>query len=313
MSDEQGVGHRTFVALDELELDAEPVRSFTALQRSVYHALNQLANRAELPWHHHGRLVGVVRRGELTHDVRSISEHAKVSKDVTQGVIEALRRASLLEWVEPTSEPTREATISPTTKPASGPTRARKLRLVHYLRKSAMADEEPTSEPTTERTSHPASGPTTEPTEIRRSDRSDSQTSLLPSPVAPARAQAKRRTRTGEPDPRHRLLQGQLEAIFRDVRGSAYGFQPRDGKAIADLLRLSGGDVPEVERRWRVALTENGFRRCDSIHELAAVKWNAYAPAAAKSAADMRHTPPAAGHERFAELARAAKGGAHGF
>lgn len=77
-------------------------------------------------------------------------------------------------------------------------------------------------------------------------------------------------------------MQERLEAVFREVRGTAYGFQDRDPKALTKLLELSRGDLPDTERRWRVALGEVGFRRCDAIHELA-TKWNAYTGAAPRA------------------------------
>lgn len=115
-----------------------------------------------------------------------------------------------------------------------------------------------------------------------------------PPPPAPARAaRPKRAANAG--DPRHRPLQERLERVFSEARhGAAYGFQPRDAKALTDLLRLSGGDDGETERRWRMALGEVGFRRCDTLHELA-TKWNAYtAPAAPANRAGPIAAMPAA-------------------
>jgi hypothetical protein len=64
--------------------------------------------------------------------------------------------------------------------------------------------------------------------------------------------------------------------VFLETRGDAYGFQGgKDAKAVAELLRLSGGNEDEAERRWRVGLGEAGFRRCDTLHDLS-TKWNAY-------------------------------------
>jgi hypothetical protein len=98
----------------------------------------------------------------------------------------------------------------------------------------------------------------------------------------PSRAPAARRRRAGEgeePDPRHRLLQERLEAVFEEKCGHLYGFGGRDAKAITDLLRFSGGDLDDVVSRWRAALTEtSNFHRCRSIHELA-TKWNHFADA----------------------------------
>ncbi|WP_150106360.1 hypothetical protein [Anaeromyxobacter dehalogenans] len=133
-----------------------------------------------------------------------------------------------------------------------------------------------------------------------------------PSPSAPASAPRRRRRAGAEPDPRHRPLQERLEAAFREVRGSAYGFQPRDAKALTELLRLSNGDSAEVERRWRTGLDEAGFRRCDGMHELAA-KWNAYsgangAPRRPVPAEEQPAGPREQPERRLAAAAREAEG-----
>lgn len=90
--------------------------------------------------------------------------------------------------------------------------------------------------------------------EHRKPGEPGGQVPLLPSPLAPAR----RAARKGAPssvDPRHRPLQERLQAAFQELKGCAYGFQGgKDGKAVAELLRLSSGDLDEVERRWRRAL-----------------------------------------------------------
>jgi hypothetical protein len=264
---------RPFVAIDEGLLESELVRSFTALQRSVVLALYELANWGEAPWIWRGRTLGVVGRGETTHALRSIAERAKVSKDVADGVVKALLRAGYLFEILGPTEPTTEPTTDPTPEPTHKPTTPRKLRLVHFLGNRREAADEPTTDPTPE----PTPEPPPDPTEIRRADVQTSHEKLLPSPAAPAR-RAARRKGGGEPDPRHRPLQLRLEAAFRELRGDAYGFHPRDARALTELLRLSGGDVAEVERRWRRALVEmDKYRRCDAIHELADRRWNAHA------------------------------------
>ncbi len=137
-----------------------------------------------------------------------------------------------------------------------------------------------------------ATGPRTGPLEgqQRARGRAPSKPQEPQEPQEPLAPPARRQVKAeGEADPRHRPLLERLGAVFLEVRGSAYGFQPRDARAITDLLRLSSGDLVEVERRWRVGLEEVGFRRCDTLHELAAVKWNAYCAAAQAHGA--RHTP----------------------
>lgn len=129
-------------------------------------------------------------------------------------------------------------------------------------------------------------------------------TLLSPSPAAPASRGSGRGKGSKEPDPRHRPLQDRLEAVFLELRptGSGYGFHRRDAKAITELLAFSGGDIAEVERRWRMGLAESGFRRCDSIHELAS-KWNAYSAPGESTRPGTRAAPakaaPAAGPDAF--------------
>jgi hypothetical protein len=49
--------------------------------------------------------------------------------------------------------------------------------------------------------------------------------------------------------------------------------------------------LDEVDRRWRIGLAEAGYRRCDTFHELATAKWNAYA-GQQSSHARANGTPP---------------------
>jgi hypothetical protein len=104
-------------------------------------------------------------------------------------------------------------------------------------------------------------------------------TTTLPPPPAPA-AGKRRLSSEKAPDPRHRPLLQLLEATFLDLRGTPYGHQGgRDGKALAELLRLSGGDAGEVDRRWRRAL-ELGAKwpGCGTIAALPG-RWNELAAA----------------------------------
>jgi len=196
---EQGGGargpekRRPFVPIDQGLTDSELFASFTAQQRSVVLSLHCLTNWADLPWVWRGRTIGIVHRGELTHALRSIADHAKVTKDVADGVVRALLRERYLEEIlgapEPTSDPTTGATPQPTSEPTYKPTSPRKLRVVHYLRKAAPASDEPTTEPTPEPTSLPPSDPPSDPTEIRSTDGTDGHNAdekLSPSPAAPA-------------------------------------------------------------------------------------------------------------------------------
>jgi hypothetical protein len=62
----------------------------------------------------------------------------------------------------------------------------------------------------------------------------------------------KRTRRKKGTDPRHAPLVARLVEVFEQVRGSKYGFAPRDAVAVSRLITL--GSDAEVEARWRSAL-----------------------------------------------------------
>lgn len=68
-----------------------------------------------------------------------------------------------------------------------------------------------------------------------------------------------------------------LVSVYEEVRGTKYGFEgAKDARAVSRLLELSNGDMAEVERRWRQALTiQAGFLRANGIAHFAS-NWNAY-------------------------------------
>jgi hypothetical protein len=98
-------------------------------------------------------------------------------------------------------------------------------------------------------------------------------TGEIPSPAA--RGRGRQAGASKPPDPRHAPLRDRLAATFAEVRGTPYGFAGgKDGKAIADLLRLSAGNAEEVIRRWRRALDLGAkWPGCSSLALLAA-RWN---------------------------------------
>lgn len=115
----------------------------------------------------------------------------------------------------------------------------------------------------------------------RRGDEEKTEKQLLPSPAAPARSRGS--TGKAAADPRHHPLQQLLEATFLELRGTAYGHQGgRDGKAVAELLRLSAGAADEVERRWRRALSLERYPGCASF-TLLAHRWNELAATAPRA------------------------------
>ena len=78
----------------------------------------------------------------------------------------------------------------------------------------------------------------------------------------------------------HYQLTRSLPVIFEETKRSKYLFNPRDAKELKSLLEQLSHlgpeeQVKEVERRWRIALT-NKFRKAATITELYQ-KWNAFA------------------------------------
>ena len=69
-----------------------------------------------------------------------------------------------------------------------------------------------------------------------------------------------------------------LVSAFESVRPGKYGWQPRDARAVTQILALSGGDEAEAVARFKRGLGETYKARCDSIFDLAQ-KWNALAGA----------------------------------
>ena len=146
----------SFVAIDQRLLDSEAYANMTALERSVVLSLYRLANITELPWLHHGRRLGVVRRGELTWTLRHIADHARVQKDVAASAIRKLIRSGFVEEVFGTQgPPTTDATSDATSQPTYKPTTPRKLRLRLFLGIEEAAPGGPTHEATDQATSLP--------------------------------------------------------------------------------------------------------------------------------------------------------------
>jgi hypothetical protein len=102
----------------------------------------------------------------------------------------------------------------------------------------------------------------------------------LPSPSARARSQRPKGLAPTLPsDGAHSALTERLCATFAEVKGVPYAFNGgRDGKAVADLLRLSKGDIDDVDRRWRRALSlGDRWPGCSEVAQLPG-KWNTLAP-----------------------------------
>jgi hypothetical protein len=79
------------------------------------------------------------------------------------------------------------------------------------------------------------------------------------------------RMRLRKPEERPLRFTDELCAAFEDATGSKYLFGARDGVAVAELLRRS--TEAEVLRRWRLGLSESGWRQCSTVAQLL-LKWN---------------------------------------
>lgn len=92
-----------------------------------------------------------------------------------------------------------------------------------------------------------------------------------------------KRTPTG--DQRHAPLVEALVKAHAEVKGAPYAFDGgKDARFVTELLAFADQDEAtrgdaaglEVLRRWRIALSWNGFRDCASLADLKR-NWNAYA------------------------------------
>lgn len=236
-----------------------------------------------------GRTV-TLEAGQALVSSRGFEKRYRLGKGGRYRVMRAWARAEALGILShspaiPAPPPAPDA--APSGAPSPAPRGAPPPTLITFRRDAGIIfpalEPAPPPAPSCEPPSAPPSAPS--PAPIQQGEPAEPREHGDKTPSrAPA---ARRRNGTGrfaadaDPDPRHRPLQERLEAVFLEVHGKPYGFNGRDAKAITELLRLSGGDVAEVERRWRVGLSEAGFRSCDTIHELADRKWNAYARARA--------------------------------
>jgi hypothetical protein len=257
-----------FLALPH-EMRAEARRELEPVQRWL---AVELAGEANWETGRTARVDGVavaLDAGEVLLSTRGFADRHGVSRDVVRRFLD---RIEALGWIErcpaaPSPAPHPAPRAAPRAAPPPTLVRFRKWREIMWPPREAAPPPAPSPAPCA--TPHPAPILHMEPGEP-----------LNTNTEKPSRAPAARRRKASkdEPsDPRHRPLQERLEGVFLEVRGTSYGFNGRDAKAITELLRLSGGDVAEVERRWRAGLGDSGFRRCDTIHELADRKWNAYA------------------------------------
>jgi len=76
-----------------------------------------------------------------------------------------------------------------------------------------------------------------------------------------------RRPDPSEADPNHQPLVRGLDAVFKEARGAAYPFKPRDFVAVKALL-ATGRTVDELLGAWRRALQHRGYPTVSSPSEL---------------------------------------------
>jgi hypothetical protein len=83
----------------------------------------------------------------------------------------------------------------------------------------------------------------------------------------PPKASRSKRPDTSDADPRHQPLVRGLDEVFREVRGTAYPFKPRDFVAVKALLH-TGSSVEVLLAAWRRALQHRGYPTVSSPSEL---------------------------------------------
>jgi hypothetical protein len=95
-------------------------------------------------------------------------------------------------------------------------------------------------------------------------------------------------------------LRDGIEAEFKKLRGTAYRWSSQDEFELRQALDLG---VPEILRRWGIALRREGYPRCDSVRDL--VKHlNAYAadPPRKSNPGDPRRAPIRAEDQNHGEV-----------
>jgi hypothetical protein len=123
--------------------------------------------------------------------------------------------------------------------------------------------------------------------EERRGEETEASAPASPPLLEAARVE-KPKPSPKQADPRVTPLTESLCAAFADVRGDKYlhGGAP-DAAALKRLLALA--DAPEIVRRWRLALADEGYHRCNSFAELSTARnWNHFARGALQPVSRMR-------------------------
>ncbi|ABS25290.1 hypothetical protein [Anaeromyxobacter sp. Fw109-5] len=214
--------------------------------------------------------------GETLLGRRKFAARYGLGKGGRERVTRALRRGEALGIMSITAaEPAPPA--APSSTPPGAPPAAPPPTLVKFRNDAEILF--PAIEPAPLFAPPPAPLPAPASTPIQEGNNG---TTNIPSPSPAARGTRSTTKARKEPDPRHRALTDRLVAVFAELRGVPYGFHGgKDGRAVAELLRLSGGDPGAVEARWRRALAMGDrFPGCGSLSALAS-RWNDLATAGA--------------------------------
>lgn len=94
-----------------------------------------------------------------------------------------------------------------------------------------------------------------------------------------------RRIKLRKQDEKPKRFTDEICAVYKEATGQPYLFSARDGVAVADLLRRAS--EAEVLRRWRMGLSETGWRQCSTVAQLR-VKWNDLLMSTGKLGQDVR-------------------------
>jgi hypothetical protein len=258
-------------------LYSSPVwRSLTKGQRWVFQSVLVLANYRRKPLGYFGGELVYVERGELAHEVEKIAAHAEesyatarkaIEKLVTFGVLEVrwsfgahnrvriLRVVNYERYQRPTQQPNNE----------TGDDRTTAAQQPHNSRTTREEGEEGKKKDS-------APAPQAPPLLAAAPLESDTPPAAPPATAPGAKPAPERRT-----DARVSPLTAAMASAYEQERGDKYLHGgAKDATALKRLLSVADGE--EIIRRWRLALRDEGFHRCDSFAQLAQSNhWNHYA------------------------------------
>ncbi|WP_242352408.1 hypothetical protein [Anaeromyxobacter sp. SG64] len=234
----------------------------------MLHALYRLAN------YRPGRLASgaVVEVGQVACSLSRIAQEAGTSIKVVRTTLRRLAAGSDRDGLGP---------LAVVPEGTDAGTRTRLITLLHYPRSRLTCDATGTAAGTEAGTE--AGTIRARSGHDRGTDRKKGKNERKGSPLLAFGSEGDAATKNTDPpsDGAHALTET-LAATFLAMRGVPYGHNGgRDARAVADLLRLSRGDIAEVERRWQRALTlGTRWPGCSTIAHLRD-RWNDLAGAGA--------------------------------